>query len=330
MIRFLLTKLFSKREKMLGDDVKPFLDHLEDLRWTIFKMALTLAISMSVCFIWHSEVFHFLQWPLRVNGLEPRDVLVTQDVIAPFMSSLTLAFYAGIIVAFPVLIYYLGEFVLPAMTQVEKKYATPGLIVGFILFIGGAAFCFYYIAPAMIKFMADYAVKQGFKVQYGVGNYFKLVAMMSIVFGLLCQIPVVMIALHGVGIVTYQWIKTTRSYAYAGIITLVVVVAPSPDVPSLVMFAVPIIGLYEICIWVIYFLEKRKPAAPVKPSVSLTPVAATPYVEPPAHSGYDDPNDHDHYNDGHYHDEHYQREHPVEPEVKPAEPERKLPPRSIP
>ena len=153
---------------------------------------------------------------------------------------------------------------------------------------------------------------------------------MSIVFGLLCQIPVVMIALHGVGIVTYQWIKTTRSYAYAGIITLVVVVAPSPDVPSLVMFAVPIIALYEICIWVIYFLEKRKPAAPVKPSVSLTPAAATPYVEPPANSGYDDPNDHDHYNDGHYHDEHYQREHPPEPEAKPAEPERKLPPRSIP
>ena len=340
MFQFLLGKLFSKREKMLKDDVKPFLDHLEDLRWTIFKMAATLVVSMSVCFVWHSEIFHFLQWPLRVNGLNPADVLVTQDVIAPFMSSLTLAFYAGIIVAFPVLIYYLGEFVLPAMTPVEKKFATPALVVGFFLFLGGAAFCFYYIAPAMIKFMAEYAVKQGFKVQYGVGNYFKLVAMMSIIFGLLCQIPVVMIALHSIGIVTYQWIKTTRSYAYAGIITLVVVVAPSPDVPSLVMFAVPIVGLYEICIWVIYFLEKRKPAEDEAPRMSVTPAAATPYVEPPANSGYDDPYDHDHYNDGHYHDEHYLREHPeladeAKPEVKPEPapeppPAPKLPPRSIP
>ncbi len=313
MIRFLLSKIFSNREKLKGDVIKPFLDHLEDLRWTIFKMAATLIAAMAICFTWHSEVFHFLQGPLRVNGLNPADVLVTQDVIAPFMSSLTLSFYAGIVVSFPVLLYFLGEFVLPAMTDRERKYTLPALGVGFLLFLGGAWFCFHYMVPAMIKFMAEYATKNGFKVQYGVGNYFKLVALMSIVFGLLCQIPVVMVALHGIGVISYQWIKTTRSYAYAGIVTLCFVVSPSPDIPSIVMFALPIMGLYELCIWVIWFLEKRRPVEPAEPpdkgGPSITAAATAPY-EPPANSGYDDPYDHpDHYNDGHYHDEHYQREH---------------------
>jgi sec-independent protein translocase protein TatC len=330
MFRFLLSKLFTKREKMKGDDVKPFLDHLEDLRGTLFKMALTLVVAVGVCFIWNQELFSFLQRPLLVNGLNPNDVLVSHDVIGPFMASLSVSFYAGLVVAFPILIYFLGEFVLPAMTDKEKKYATPAIVIGFILFIAGAWFCFYQIVPTMVKFLSDWGLARGIKTQYAVMNYFKLVTLMSLVFGLLCQIPVVMVSLHAVGIVTYEWIRSTRMYAYAGILVLCGVVSPAPDIPSLVMITLPIMALYEICIWVIYFLEKRKPAEPEKEKPSVAPLAVTPYADAqPAQTPqeyHDDPYHHDdHYNDGHYHDEHYHREHSdyyhePSPEVKSDEP----------
>ena len=349
MFRLLLSKLFTKREKMKGDDVKPFLDHLEDLRGTIFKMALTLVSAVAICFIWNKEIFYFLQRPLFVNGLNPQEVLVSQEVIGPFMASLSVSFYAGLIASFPLLIYFLGEFVMPAMTDKEKKYAMPAIIVGFILFVAGAAFCFYQIVPTMVKFLAQWGTERGIKTQYAVVNYFKLVTLMSLIFGLLCQIPVVMVSLHGIGIVTYEWIRNTRAYAYAGILVLCGVVSPAPDIPSLIMITLPIMALYEACIWVIFLLEKRKKPEVVSTLATVAPVAATPYgdVHSDHHSGHhDDPYHHDdhahysddpgHYNDGHYHDEHYHREHPElndkpaeEPEKKPetesAKPESELP-----
>ncbi len=325
MFRFLLTKLFSQREKMKGDDVKPFLEHLEDLRGTIFKMAATLVVAVSVSFIWNSQISDLLQYPLKVNGLVPADVLVAQDVIGPFMSSLTVSFYVGFAAAFPFLAFFLGQFVIPAMTDREKKYALPAIIVGFALFLGGAAFCFYEIVPGVIKFMADWSVKAHIKVQYAVGNYYKIVSLMCIIFGLLCQIPVVMISLHGVGIVTYKWISSTRTYGYTGILVLCGVVSPAPDVLSIVLITMPIIVLYEICIWVIYFLEKRKKPAEPAAIIAVAPIATSPYVEQSIEHHYDDPS---HYNDDHhYHDDHYHREHPEladepkpEPEVKPEIP----------
>ena len=328
MLRFLLTKLFKKREKMKGDDVKPFLDHLEDLRGTIFKMALTLVVAVSICFIWNSEISYLLQHPLRVNGLNPGDVLMAIDVIGPFMSSLTVSFYVGFSAAFPLMAYFLGQFVLPAMTDREKKYALPALVVGFALFLAGTAFCFYQIIPGVIKFLAEWSIKSNIKVQYAVGNYYKLVALMSVVFGLLCQIPVIMISLHGIGIVSYKWISSTRSYGYAGILVLCGVVSPAPDMLSLVMITLPIIFLYEVCIWVIYFLEKRKKPEDTSVALSVAPAAAavaygdshsSPSTDNHAHSDpyYDDPS---HYTDGHYHDDHYHREHPEpEPEKLPEE-----------
>ncbi len=340
MFRFLLTKLFAKREKMKNEDVKPFLDHLEDLRGTIFKMAFTLVASVSVCFIWNSELFYFLQLPLRVNGLDPKEVLVSHEVIGPFMASLTVSFYAGMTVSFPVLIYFLGEFILPAMTPREKKYALPAVVIGFVLFLLGAWFCFYYIVPGMVKFLSAWGAERGIKTQYAVGNYFKLVTLMCLVFGLLCQIPVVMISLHGVGIVTYAWIKSTRLYAYASILVLCGVVSPAPDIPSLVMITLPIMALYEICIWIIFLLEKRQKPPESNAVVSVAAAAAAmPYgdvrsdhdsghhsdphhYEEPSHLS-DDPS---HYSDGHYHDDHYHREHPELRDEPKTEPEQKIEP----
>jgi sec-independent protein translocase protein TatC len=285
MFASLLKFVFKKREEtaaaaVRGDDdgevVKPFLDHLEDLRWTIVKIAVTIVISMALSFVWHKEIFHFLELPLVKNGLNPKDILVARGVITPFMAALSLSFYAGIVVAFPFLVYFLGDFVLPALTKKEKRYVLPAIGVGFLLFVLGAWFCFQFLVPAVIKFMANFATESGIKVQYDVKDYFGLVAMMCIAFGLLCQLPVVMVTLNGIGVVTYKWIASTRSYAVAAIFVLVAVVSPAPDVASILMFAVPLLCLYEICIWIIWYLDRNR----AKRAAEEARKAAMPYDDP--------------------------------------------------
>lgn len=340
MFRFLLTKLFAKREKMQNEDVKPFLDHLEDLRGTLFKMAAALVTATLACGYWYQDIFKLLEWPLRLAGYDPHKVLFFGEFTGGFMIAITVSFYAGIVVSLPILMYFLGGFVMPAMTDKEKRYVVPALFAGFVLFLAGAAFCFSFIMPLATKFMVGFNSKLGAQEIVEAKSYFKTVALMAIVFGLLCQLPVVMITLHGIGIVSYQWIRSTRMYAYAGILTLCGVVSPTGDIPSLFMFSLPIMALHEACIWIIYFLEKRQ-----KPPESTTVVsvavaaAAMPYgdVRSDHDSGhhsdphhYDEPShlsdDPSHYNDGHYHDDHYHREHPeLHDEAKP-EPEPKADP----
>lgn len=261
-VRF-LSKLFKKREegsgpKQDGDIVKPFLEHLEDLRWTIIKMVITLLITMSVSFVFAHDIFKFLELPLIWAGLNPMEVLRANTVIGPIMAAIQLSFYAGLVASFPILMYFLGEFVFPALTKREKRYILPALLVGYVLFFGGVAFAFWRILPGMIKWLAEYSIKSGIPVLYDMKDYFGFVAHLCIAFGLLCELPVLMVTLNGIGIVSYRWLASTRAYAMTAILVLAAIISPTPDLFTLFILSAPIMALYEICIWVVYFLDKRR------------------------------------------------------------------------
>jgi sec-independent protein translocase protein TatC len=87
------------------------------------------------------------------------------------------------------------------------------------------------------------------------------VAHLCIAFGLLCELPVVMVTLNGIGIVSYEWLRSTRAYALAGILILSAIISPTPDIATLFILAAPIMALYEICIWVVWYLDKRRAKA---------------------------------------------------------------------
>src|SRR6266853_2677138 len=146
----LLKKLFRLREQSDGAIVKPFLDHLEDLRWTLIKMISVLMGGMTASFIFRKWLFNVMTDPLRVISSKPTDVLIFTGPADSIMVSLTLAFYAGIIITFPLLLFFLLEFVLPALTRKEKKYVLPGILTGFVLFIAGVFACYRVVLPQMM------------------------------------------------------------------------------------------------------------------------------------------------------------------------------------
>src|SRR5262245_3800075 len=137
-----LRDIFSFRDPPDSETSKPFLEHLEDLRWTIVKMAIALLISMVLCFGFRQQLVLILQRPLQEVGGQVgalRALGITDSITISFH----LAFYAGIVVSFPLQLYFLAQFVLPALTGVEKRFLFPAIVVSFGLFLTGVACCYY-------------------------------------------------------------------------------------------------------------------------------------------------------------------------------------------
>src|ERR1700750_1117645 len=146
-----LTDIFKCRDSPESETSKPFLEHLEDLRWTIVKMAITLILAMIVCFCFRNALVHITQRPLR--DLDPAvGALRALAITDSFTISFRLAFYAGIVVSFPLLLYFMAEFVLPALTAMEKRLLLPGILVSFALFLGGVLVAYYWLLPEAILF----------------------------------------------------------------------------------------------------------------------------------------------------------------------------------
>src|SRR5436853_4504815 len=129
-----LQDIFKFRDLPEAETSKPFLEHLEDLRWTIVKMAITLLVAMVLCFVFRTTLVQIMQQPL--HDIDPKiGALRAMGVTDSFTISFRLSFYAGIVISYAVLCYLHDEFVLPALTALEKRYLFPAIIVSFGLFL---------------------------------------------------------------------------------------------------------------------------------------------------------------------------------------------------
>src|SRR5437879_10443653 len=129
-----LKTVFKFRDSPESETSKPFLEHLEDLRWTIVKMALTLGVAIIICFAFRSSLVRILQAPLRDVGSQI-GTLKALGITDSIVISFHLAFYAGIVLLFPLLLYFLAEFVLLALTAVEKSFLFSAIGVSFSLYL---------------------------------------------------------------------------------------------------------------------------------------------------------------------------------------------------
>src|SRR5256885_4993933 len=144
-----LKNVFKFRDSPESETSKPFLEHLEDLRWTIVKIALTLGIAMIVCFTFRSSLVRILQAPLRDVGSQI-GTLKALGITDSIVISFHLAFYAGIVLSFPLLLYFVAEFVFPALTAVERRFLFPAIGVSFALFLLGITICYFWLLPKTI------------------------------------------------------------------------------------------------------------------------------------------------------------------------------------
>lgn len=259
LVQKLLHKIFKSREDSNGGEaVKPFLEHLEDLRWTIVKMAIVLIAGMIVSFLYVDQISAIILSPLQ--ALVPDAKLLGLGVVEAFMVSLRLAFYSGVVLGFPFLLYFAAEFILPALTRQEKRMLFPALAVGFVLFGIGVWLAYQFILPLTLKWFYDYAVKMQIDPNWQARDYYGFVTHLSIACGLLAELPVAVLALAFLGIVTGKFLRETRSYAYTLILILVALISPTPDPMTFIIMSLPVLAIYEICIWLVWALERRRRA----------------------------------------------------------------------
>ena len=173
-----------------------------------------------------------------------------------FNLSMKLSLYAGIVVGFPLLVYFLLEFIVPGLRPEERRILWPSLAVGFGLFLGGVFFAYSVVTPNALRFLYNYDLSLGGTTEYRFTDYASFVVQFTLIFGLCFELPVIVYALNKLGILSYQLMKNTRSYAIMIIVVIAALLTPTTDLVNLSLLAVPMVFLYEISIWIAYFHDK--------------------------------------------------------------------------
>ncbi len=174
-----------------------------------------------------------------------------------FMLSMKLSFVAGIVVSFPLLLLFILQFVLPGLHSNEKRVLWPAMTVGFGLFLTGAAFAYYMVLPRALLFFAEWSGNMGISNDWRIGEYISFATQFTLLFGASFELPVVVMVFVKLGLLSYETMSRTRSYAIVGIFVTAAVLTPTPDAMTLCLMAAPMIILYEICIWLAYFDSKK-------------------------------------------------------------------------
>ncbi len=268
----ILQKVFKVREKVAmnlggkGDEEKPFLDHLEDLRKMIVRIAVTLLVSTLGTFCFYDKLFEIIKLPLWWTGVvkTPEDLKKMLQILTPqegFLMVMNLALIAAVIFAFPVLLFFILQFILPGLKPAEKKAVFPAIGVGALLFLTGACFAFYVVLPKALEFFYTFNSSLDLVNAWRLGEYVKFATRFILLFGVAFELPVIVMVLVKLDFLNYKLMSTTRSYAIVAIAIFAAVVTPTPDPFTMMVLAGPLYVLYETCIWLAYFMEKKDRAA---------------------------------------------------------------------
>lgn len=175
-----------------------------------------------------------------------------------FMLSMKLAFFAGIVVAFPLLLMFILQFVLPGLHENERKVLWPAMGIGFGLFLGGILFAYFFVLPRALLFFYEWSGDLGVSNEWRIGEYITFATQFTLLFGLSFELPVVVMVLVKLGLLTYDTMARTRAYAIVAIFIAAAVITPTPDIMTLMLMALPMLALYEICIWLAWFDRKKE------------------------------------------------------------------------
>ena len=244
-----------------GEVVKPFLDHLEDLRWTLVKVVVTLVIAMVTCLVAGDDLLVILKRPLSNSGLKIE--LMAQGPLVGMVIALKVAFFGGLIISAPFLFYFIAEFVMPALKPKEKKYLGVAFLIGSGLFLAGVSFCYFLVLEISLKALAGYSQWLGFEGEIWLADeYMGFVLKFMFGMGISFEMPVVILTLVKLEVIDYKLLERSRRHMVVICLIVAAILTP-PDALSMVLLGGPLYGLFEICIWIARYWDyaDRKRAA---------------------------------------------------------------------
>ncbi|MCA1809021.1 MAG: twin-arginine translocase subunit TatC [Kiritimatiellia bacterium] len=249
------------RKELWSDVPKPFLEHLEDLRRTLLVAAALLVLGMAVTLPFTPLILDFLRAPLGGLTDDPEQFLRSLEITGGFTIALRTSFWTGLLVAAPGLALLAAKFVFPALRQVERRILALGLAGALALFIGGAALGYHLVLPTALKMMFGLHTWLDIRAEWTITSYVAFAVQLLLGFGLAFELPVLLLALGRLELASSTWLRAHRRHAIVLIFILATVLTP-PDVFSQVLMALPMILLFEACIWIITGWERCRTMTP--------------------------------------------------------------------
>jgi sec-independent protein translocase protein TatC len=246
----------SPREKPMG-----FFDHLEELRWTLIKSVIVFVLFAILIGVFLRRFNDVLLWPLQ-RVMEGRADFVlelgTISIMEGFSVVLQMCFMGALVLSVPFVLFFIGQFVAPALHDRELKLLLPGCVVAFLLFLLGSAFSFFFLVPSTIRVSLELNELLGFTQRWTPGNYYGLLVWLVLGVGAAFEFPLVIIILVYLEIVSIKTLRKYRRHAVIAFFIIAAIVTPTPDPFTQTALALPLYGLFEIALLVGAQVEKRR------------------------------------------------------------------------
>ncbi|SEM74383.1 sec-independent protein translocase protein TatC [bacterium A37T11] len=257
-----------------------FFDHLEVLRWHLIRSAIAIVIFMSLAFTYYDFIFDtIIMGPKKPDFWTYRmmctignkfnlgaDFCVTKipiriintEMAGQFTLQINSALLIALILGFPYLLYEIWRFVKPALTEIERKSASGFVFYATLLFALGVLFGYYIVSPLSINFLANYTVSPEIENTITIDSYLSSVATLSLGSGIIFELPIVIFILSKIGIMTPQFMRSSRRYAVVIILIIAAVITPTPDILTMLTVSAPLFLLYELSIVIAAKVYKKK------------------------------------------------------------------------
>ncbi|HLZ59122.1 MAG TPA: twin-arginine translocase subunit TatC [Ktedonosporobacter sp.] len=250
----------AEDEEELGTSMS-LIDHLEELRWRIFKCLIAIAVFTIVAFIFRVQIMNFLQSPLPQQaeafgkpGPDGLPKLVVSGIAEGFTVFLMVSIAAGTILSIPVLLYQVWAFVSPGLYAHEKKHAVPFIFIGIILFLMGIGLG-YIVLRYPLEWLVNFA-SSNFTELITANSYFTFVAFFILAFGVVFELPLVLTFLAKIGIISGEMLRQKRAMAHVVMWIAATFLTPGADLYSPIFLGVAMSFLYELTIIFIRFAVK--------------------------------------------------------------------------
>ena len=214
------------------EDAKPFLEHLEELRWTILFSLLALAVGMGIAAFLAPNLLHLLTLPLSDIGKDPTAFLRSLKVAGAIGVILKIAAWGGLLLSMPVILWFTGKFIFPGLTGREKTILLRACAFSVVLFAFGIFLGYFFCLPIALRFMLTTHAWIGVTPEWTVNDYVAFTMQLLIGFGLAFQMPLLLLVLGKLGLVNVQQLRAKRPHAAITCLVVGMLLTPQ-DVASL-------------------------------------------------------------------------------------------------
>lgn len=243
-----------------------FWDHLDVLRSSIIRMVVAVVLFAAVAFLLKDELFNVVLAPRSSDFITYRLLgaasfhlhLMNTGLTEQFMIHMRTALYAGMLVASPYILYELFRFVSPGLYQNERRYAVWIVGAAYLMFMVGTLVNYFVVFPLTVRFLGTYQVSPDVANMLTLQSYVDTLIGMSLVMGVVFELPVVCALMGRMGLLTDQWMSTYRRHAIVAILIVAAVITPTTDIFTLFVVSLPIYLLYEASIAIVRITKRNK------------------------------------------------------------------------